>query len=189
MLDAREAKFHNRRLTTKARIFWSSVISSSAAWEVCYLQFLTRFVCYSADNVLDNAHLLIRIHKAQKNWNLAHQCSTKKKSPPLLKSHSLASGTWSHRTRLSTKTSLIIVNVNDLIIKYPTINSKSSPSEKIDPNCFVEIHVNCFFCVSTVRVVHQQDAFTEFIELENKYTACGFWKNRKLFCRFGQTEN
>lgn len=107
----------------------------------------------------------------------------------LLKSHSLASVTWSHRTRLSTKTSLIIVNVNDLIIKYPTINSKSSPSEKIDPNCFVEIHVNCFFCVSTVRVVHQQDAFTEFIELENKYTACGFWKNRKLFCRFGQTEN
>ena len=72
MLDAREAKFNNRRLTTKARIFvtlgyFFKPLEKSVKSSVNYLQFLTRFVFNSADNVLDNAHLLIRIHKAQKN--------------------------------------------------------------------------------------------------------------------------
>ena len=72
MLDAREAKFNNRRLTTKARIFvtlgyFFKPLEKSVKSSVNYLQFLTRFVYNSADNVLDNARLLIRIHKAQKN--------------------------------------------------------------------------------------------------------------------------
>ena len=149
MLDAREAKFHNRRLTTTARIFWPSVISPEICNVKRNLQFLTRrFVYYSADIVLENAPLH-KHRQGTKELKFSSPVQYKEGKPAAwslaltpLWSHipqhcRVICVIWSHRTRLSTKTSLIDVNCFILISRYPAINTKVckmshySPSEKI----------------------------------------------------------